>query len=58
VVLALYVYGLTANMAVGVIARVAAGVSVRVATRADAMADAKATIRNKLIMLIVIWGIS
>ena len=37
-VLALYTYGLTANVAVGVTARAAAGVSVRVAAKADAKA--------------------
>ena len=44
--LALYTYGLTANVAVGVTARAAAGVSVRAAAR------------NKLIRLIIMWGIS
>jgi hypothetical protein len=58
VVLALYVYSLTANVAVEVTARAAAGVSVRVAARADAKLDAKVTARNKLIMLIVMWDIS
>jgi hypothetical protein len=58
VVLALYVYGLTTNVAVGVMVRVTAGVSVKVATRTDTMADTKAAARNKLIMLIVMWGIS
>ena len=53
-VLALYAYSLTTNVAVGVMARVAVGVSVRVAARADA----KAVARNKLIRLIVIWSIS
>ena len=45
--------GLTANVAVGVMARTAAGVSVRAAARADAKVDAKAAARNKLIRLIV-----
>ena len=44
VVLALYVCGLTANVAVGVMVRAAAGISVRVAARAAA--------RNKLMRLI------
>jgi hypothetical protein len=57
-VLTLYACGLTANMAVGVMARAAAGVSVRAAARADAKLDTKVTARNKLIMLIVMWGIS
>ena len=43
-------------------ARAAAGVSVRAAARVDAKtdtkADAKTATRNKLIRLIVIWGIS
>jgi hypothetical protein len=39
-------------------ARAAAGVSVRAAARADAKLDAKVTVRNKLIILIVIWDIS
>ena len=43
-VLALYVYGLTVNVAVGVMAKTAAGVFVRAATRAAA--------RNKLMRLI------
>jgi hypothetical protein len=54
----LYICGLTANVAVGVMAREAAGVSVKAAARADAKLDAKVTSRNKLIMLIVMWGIS
>jgi hypothetical protein len=58
VVLVLYACSLTANVAVGVIARATVGVSVRAAARADAKADTKVTVRNKLIMLIVIWGIS
>ena len=53
-VLALYVCGLTANVAVVVMARAAAGVSVRAAARADT----KAAARNKLIRLIVMWSIS
>jgi hypothetical protein len=57
-VLALYACGLTANMVVGVMAKAAAGVSVKAAARADAKLDAKVTIRNKLIILIVMWGIS
>jgi hypothetical protein len=57
-VLALYVCSFTTNMAVGVTARAAAGVSVRAAARADTKLDAKVTARNKLIMLIVMWGIS
>ena len=56
--LALYAYGLTTNMAVGVTARVAVGISVRVAVKADTKADVKAAARNKLIRLIVMWGIS
>ena len=39
-------------------AKAVAGVSVRVAARADAKADAKAAVRNKLIRLIIMWGIS
>jgi hypothetical protein len=57
VVLALYACGLTVNMIVGVIARATAGVFIRAAARADAKADAKVTARNKLIILIVMWGI-
>ena len=53
-VLALYAYSLTANVAVGVMARAAAWVSVRAAARADA----KVATRNKLIRLIVMWSIS
>jgi hypothetical protein len=45
-------------VAVGVTARAAAGVSVKMAAKADVKLDAKVTARNKLIMLIVIWGIS
>jgi len=58
VVLALYACGLTANVVVGVMARAAAKVSVKAVARADAKLDAKVTARNKLIMLIVMWGIS
>ena len=57
-VLALYAYGLTINVVVGVMARAAAGVSIRAAERADVKADAKAAARNKLIRLIVMWSIS
>jgi hypothetical protein len=49
-VLALYAYGLTTNVAVGVMPRVAAGVSVRAAARAAA--------RNKPIRLIGSWLLS
>jgi hypothetical protein len=58
VVLALYACGLTTNMVVGVTARAVAVISVRVAIRVDAKADTKAATRNKLIMLIIMWGIS
>jgi hypothetical protein len=58
VVLVLYICGLTTNVTVGIMARAAAGVSVRAAARADAKLDAKVTVRNKLIILIVIWDIS
>jgi hypothetical protein len=51
-VLALYMCGLTANVAVGVTARTAAGVSVRVAARAAARADTRAAARNKPMRLI------
>ena len=51
-VLALYVCGLTTNMAVGVMAKAAAGVSVRAAARAAARADAKVAARNKPMRLI------
>ena len=54
----LYACGLTTNIAVGVIARAAAGVSVRAAARVDAKMDTKVAARNKLIRLIVMWGIS
>ena len=57
-VLALCTCGLTINVAVGVTARAVAGVSVRAAARADAKMDTKAAARNKLIRLIVMWGIS
>jgi hypothetical protein len=57
-VLALYTCDLTTNVAVGIMARAAAGVSVKAAARADAKLDAKITARNKLIMLIIMWGIS
>ena len=45
-------------MVVGVRVRAVAGVSVRAATRADTKVDAKVAARNKLIRLIVMWGIS
>ena len=51
--LALYVCGLTANVAVGVTARAAAGVSVRAAARAVV----RVAVGNKLIKLIVMWSI-
>ena len=51
-VLALYAYNLTANVAVRVTGRAAAEVSIRVAARAAARADAKAAARNKPMMLI------
>ena len=51
-VLALYVCGLTANVAVGVTGRAAAGVSIRVAIRAAARAAIRAAARNKPIRLI------
>jgi hypothetical protein len=51
-VLALYMCGLTTNVAVGVMARAVVGVSVRAAARAVARADARAAARNKPIRLI------
>jgi hypothetical protein len=57
-ILALYAYSLTANMIVGVMARAAVGVSVRAAARVDVKTDVKVTARNKLIILIIMWGIS
>ena len=53
-VLALYTCSLTANVVVGVMARAATEVSVKAAARADAKTD----VRNKLIRLIVMSGIS
>jgi len=45
-------------MVIGVMARAVAGVSIRAAARTDIKADIKATTRNKLIRLIIIWSIS
>jgi hypothetical protein len=51
-VLALYMCGLTANVAVGVTARAAAGVFVRVAVRVAARAAIRVAARNKPMRLI------
>jgi hypothetical protein len=51
-VLVLYVCGLTANVAVGVIARVAAEISVRAAAKAAVRVAVRAAARNKPMRLI------
>ena len=50
--LALYVCGLTINVAVGVIVRAVVGVSVRAAARVATRAAIRATVRNKPMRLI------